>query len=316
MWWKVLLLVLLIIFIILFLIGNYLFRVVFDRNISLPKKDNKESNPLMEPTGKELEKFNEARKEKFLSLNFETLTIQSFDNLKLYGNFVKGEDESVTVICIHGYRSSMLGDFIGISEIYQKRKYNLLFVENRAHGRSEGKYLGFSELDRFDIASWVKKIKEMYPSTKVFLHGNSMGAASVVHTSDMDIGVSGIIADCGFTSILDITNYLIKDMFKLPSFPFINMARLNAWIFAKVSFDKSNSKRIVKNSKVPIVFISGTEDNYVPVQMTIDTYENCTSKKYLLLVEGAGHVASYMKDSASYEKIVYQLIDDVLKGED
>lgn len=313
MWWKILLLVLLIIFIILFIIGNYLFRVVFDRNLSLPTSDD---NPLMEPTGKELEEFNNVRKEKFLSLNFETLTIQSFDNLKLYGNFIKGENEDVTIICVHGYRSSMLGDFVGISEIYLKRKYNILLVENRGHLRSEGKYLGFSELDRFDIASWVKKIKEMYPHTKIFLHGNSMGAASVVHTADMDLDINGIVSDCGFTSILDITRHLISGMFKVPYFPFGEMARLNAWLFAKVSFDKSNSKRIVKNSKVPIVFISGTEDNFVPIQMTLDTYENCNSKKYLLLVEGAGHVASYMKDPVSYEKVVYQMIDDVLKGED
>lgn len=308
--------IVLLIFLLLFIIGHILFKVTFDRKYTNNKENDgaieEEDNYLMLPTGKKLEKFNNSKKEAFNKLPFETLTIQSYDGLKLYGNYLKGEDSNITVILVHGYRSSPIGDFVAIIEMYLKRKYNILLVENRAHGRSEGKYIGFGELDRYDIAKWVEKIKTMNPNTNIFLHGCSMGAATVTHTCHMGLDIKGIIADCGFTSILDITKYLIHDLYKLPYFPFGEMARLNAWIFAKTPFNKTNSKEVVKDSKVPIAFISGKEDNFVPCQMTIDAYNACKSKKYLLLVENTGHVASYMEAKDEYENIVDKLINDAL----
>lgn len=314
----ILIIILLVLLIALFIFGNYLFKIVFSRSNDLGEEikeiDNSfKESPFFAPTHKELLIYNNIKKKEYKKLQFKTLTIKSYDNLTLYANYLDNNSD-ITIICVHGYKSNPIGDFCAIIEMYLERNYNVLLLENRGHCRSEGKYIGFSELDRFDIKSWVEIIHKLNPNMKVFLHGVSMGASSVIHSADMDLDVKGIIADCGFTSILDITKHLIKDMYGLPYFPFGELARLNAYLFNKVSFNKSNSKEIVKHTNIPIAFISGKDDGFVPAKMTIDTYNNCISKKYLLLVDGAGHAASYMKNSEAYKNIVYQLIDEN-KGE-
>lgn len=307
--------IIIIILLIIILLGGFiLFEAVFDREFNLPQtKQSQNENPLLAPTGEELHKYNDKKKIEYRKLSFETLTIKSFDGLTLYGNLLKGKkDTKETVICVHGYKSSPEGDFCGIIEIYLKRGCNILLVEDRAHGRSGGRYIGFGELDRYDVLSWVDKINELFPNNKVYLHGVSMGAASVLHTANMNLSknVKGIIADCGFTSIREVTKNLMPTIYGLPYFPLGYIAELYSIIIAKISFTKSNSVECVSNTNIPIVIISGKEDCYVPYEMTKRIYDACVSKKYLLSVDDTGHSASYMMKTDEYTDLVNYFMDE------
>ncbi len=309
--WFILAIILLVAVIIVYF-GYYVFRVVMDPNLKLPFANENIDNPnnVMYPTTRKHEEYRLKHLEGFRNLPFKTLTIKSFDGLNLFANLLEGENTNETVILVHGYKSSAANDFGGISKLYLKRKCNILALENRAHQRSEGRYVGFGELDQYDIINWVKKTNSLYPDTGIFLHGVSMGGASVIHTCNKEMeNVRGIIEDCGFTSCKAITKALIKRAFKVPYFPVGYIASFFSLLLAKVDFDKSDGIKEVSKSKYPILFISGDQDNFVPVTMTMDMYAACVSEKQLLIVKDAGHAAANVVAEEKYFKQIEIFMD-------
>ncbi|MGI6608438.1 MAG: alpha/beta hydrolase [Erysipelotrichaceae bacterium] len=293
-------------------VGYHIFKVVMvpDMNLPFDGDDIDDSDNVMYPTARLHREYRLKHLDNFNNLPFETLTIKSFDGLNLYARFLEGENTGETVILVHGYKSAAENDFGGIVKVYLKRKCNILALENRAHGRSEGRYVGFGELDQYDIISWVNMINERYPETSVFLHGVSMGAASVIHTCNKKMdNVKGIIEDCGFTSCRAITRAMMKRAFNIPYFPAGYIAGFFSLILAKVDYDKSNGLTEVAESKYPILFISGNQDNFVPATMTMDMYEACNSEKQLLIVENAGHAAANVVDENEYFRQIEIFMD-------
>lgn len=312
----IILVILLFIVLCIIALGGYvIFANTLDTKFKMPgsSEDDGSSidgpNDLMRPTAKLLYAYQEPLKKKFNSLPFKELENTSFDGLKLKGYLLQGSPKEV-VILAHGYKSSKENDFCDKIQIYLDRGSTVLAVDERAHGKSQGRYIGFSELDRFDIAKWVDKINELYDNPEIYLHGVSMGGATVIHCADMGLkNVTGIIDDCGYDTISNITKALIGDMFHLPYFPLGTMAGVIAKIIAGIDFDKSNGEECVKNTDIPIVFIHGSLDHFVPCEMSKRMYEACASPCELLIVDKAGHAASYMMAQDEYSEVVNRLLN-------
>ena len=66
----------------------------------------------------------------------------------------------------------------------------------------------------------------------------------------------------------------------------------------------------MRECKVPVLFIHGTDDRFVPIEMTYENYKACVSPKRLLVVPGAEHAMSYLIDKESYEKTVKEFWND------
>ncbi|MFQ9151411.1 MAG: alpha/beta hydrolase [Blautia sp.] len=134
----------------------------------------------------------------------EKVSIQSFDGLTLRGEFFEGEGEpDSTVFLVHGYRCNRRREYAVIARFYLEAGYNVLLADDRAHGESDGRYIGFGILDREDCYRWVRFLDERFHGKqKIFLHGISMGAAAVLMASNLclPMSVRGIVEDCGFTS--------------------------------------------------------------------------------------------------------------------
>ena len=315
MLWIILIIVLL--FGLALFVGYYIFNSVFlykDKHKSDPDPNFLDSEKdLMRPTAKKYFAYREPYIRKMEKMQFKELSIISFDNLTLYGYLLKGNPKEV-VICVHGYKSSMEEDFSDRIEIYQKRGSTVLLLNDRAHGKSEGEYLGFSEHDKRDVARWVQLINNMYDDPKIYLHGVSMGGATVIHCANMDLkNVAGIIDDCGFDSIIGISKHLINDIYKMPYFPFGYLAWFWSIIITGISFNTSIGEDCVRNTNVPILFIHGKEDHYVPCRMSQEMYDACVSPKELLLVDDCGHAAAYMMAKDEYTAAVNRLMDGEFK---
>ena len=303
---------------ILLYAGYYVFNSVFlykdkNRSTEIDPSFIDSDKDMMRPTAAKYYAFREPYIEKMKELKFKELSIISFDNLTLYGYLLRGNPKEV-VICVHGYKSSMEEDFADRIEIYQKRGSTVLLLNDRAHGKSEGDYLGFSEHDRRDVARWVQLINNMYDDPKIYLHGVSMGGATVIHCANMGLkNVCGIIDDCGFSSIVDISKYLMNDIYHMPYFPFGYMAWLWSMVITGISFNTSMGEDCVRHTDIPILFIHGKEDNYVPCRMSISMYEACASPKELHLIEDCGHAAAYMMAKEEYTEAVNRLLDGEFK---
>ena len=307
------LIILAVIILALFAVGYYVFVTVFD--MKFKAKENNDPNfldseaDLMRPTARRLYAYRDSLHDEFMKLPLKELEVTSFDGLKLKGYLLEGNPKEV-VICVHGYKSDMESDFSDKAKIYRDRGTTILFLNDRAHGKSEGRYLGFSELDRFDVAKWVDKINELYDDPRIYLHGVSMGGATVIHCADMGLkNVCGIIDDCGFNSILGISKALIGGMYHLPYFPIGYLAWFWAKVLNRVDFNRSIGEECVRRSAVPILFIHGKNDVFVPTWMSERMYEACTAPKELHLIDNCGHAAAYLCAPEEYTGAVNRMLD-------
>lgn len=259
--------------------------------------------------------FIKERKELMMSQPHEDLWIESFDGLKLHATwFPQGECKKV-VICFHGYTSQGMSDYIGLSGYYLQKGYSMLLVDERAHGQSEGKHIGFGCLDRQDALKWIEKvIKDCGEDVEILLHGTSMGGATVLMTSGLKlpIQVKGIVSDCAFTSAKEVFTHVLKSMYHMPAFPTIQISDFMNRKLSGYGLDECNAAREVKKAKVPILLIHGSGDTFVPCSMCETIYQNCASPKKKLIIEGAAHAESYYKDPTSYEKALNEFIGGVI----
>lgn len=240
----------------------------------------------------------------------------AFDGIKLHAVFFPPIRETAgkkrVVICFHGYTSKSLADFTGLSDYYFHRGYAMLHPDARAHGDSEGEYIGFGCLDRWDAIKWIDRvIQECGEDVEILLHGISMGGATVLMASGQELPpqVKGIVSDCGFTSPKEVFTHVLNTMYHLPAFPVMQGAEIVNRRFAGYGMDECNARREVAKAKVPILFIHGTKDTFVPPRMCHELYKCCASPKRILIVEDAAHAESYFKAMEAYEKA----LDDFTK---
>ena len=255
--------------------------------------------------------FIQARKEAMLSEKHSDEWLMSADGLRLHATwFPQGECKKI-VICFHGYTSQGMKDYLGLSGYYLKNGYSMLLVDERAHGESEGKYIGFGCLDRIDALKWINWVlRKCGEDVEILLHGTSMGGATVLMMSSLELPaqVKGIVSDCAFTSPKEVFSHVLKSMYHLPAFPVMNISNFLNKRFAGYGLDECNAAREVKKAKVPILFIHGSGDTFVPYSMCETMYENCASSKKKLIIEGAAHAECYYKDTDAYENALIEFI--------
>ena len=243
---------------------------------------------------------------------YEEVSIVSFDGLTLFGRYYHVKDGAPLDIGFHGYRSSALTDFAGGSELSFSMGHNLLLIDERAHGRSEGRTITFGIQERWDVESWARFAVERFGAdVQIILYGVSMGAATVLMAAGLDLpeNVKGIIADCGFTSPWDIIKHVAKDRFHLPPFPLMYMVNLVSEIIAGFGLKEVSIPEIMKRNKIPVLFIHGDADDYVPMWMTIKNYEACAAPKELYIVPGAGHALAFSKDMEEGKRRIKNFIN-------
>lgn len=276
-----------------------------ERTIKMAGTDWSQYMPLMEK-----------RKEYMLKQPHEDVYVKSGDGLKLHATWFPQNDKKKVVICFHGYTSRGMSDYIGLSDYYLKNGFSMLLVDERAHGDSEGTYIGFGCLDRLDALLWIEKVVKMCgEDVSILLHGTSMGGATVLMASGLELPeqVKGIVSDCGFTSAKEVFTHVLHSMYHLPAFPMIQIASLVNKKRAGYGLDECNAAREVKKAKVPILLIHGSADTFVPSSMCEKIYKNCASQATKLIIEGAAHAESYYKDTEAYENALTEFIGGIVK---
>ena len=230
----------------------------------------------------------------------EDVFLPSYDGLRLHGQLLQQPGAKGTILLFHGYRSSWIIDFSIVLPYYYSLGYNLLAVDERAHGQSEGVYITFGIHERRDAATWAQYAAMHFgPEHPLFLGGLSMGATTVLLAScfDFPANVRAIIADCGFTSPYEIAKSVLRrDAPKAPVSLLLPLCSLVTRLFAGFGLRDGSTIDAVRESRYPILFLHGTGDTFVPYEMTKRAFDACTAPKRLILVDGAEHGKSYVKE--------------------
>ena len=242
----------------------------------------------------------------------ERVTIQSDDGLQLVGQYwTAGQDRHRWVILVHGYQSSKELMLAAMGERYQKQGDHVLAIDQRAHGESEGTFIGMGWLERQDLLQWIAWICAQDDKASVVLHGISMGGATVMMTAGEDalpVNVKAVVEDCGYTSAWDIFAYQLHSRFHLPAVPVLYVCEGIAQLRTGVNLHQASALEQVKKAMVPILFIHGTADTFVPVDMVQSLYDAAGGEKALLLVEGGIHALSRQAAPDLYYDTVFQFL--------
>lgn len=247
------------------------------------------------------------------AIPYEEVRIRSSDGLELFGRYYETAPGAPVQIQFHGYRGSPLRDFCVGLPLALEYGCNVLLIDERAHGKSQGKYLTFGVLERRDCLDWVNYVRQRFgEDTPVVLYGVSMGAATVMMAAGLDLpaNVKGIIADCGYNSPREI---LIQVMTAVgyPKWPTYPLIRLGGRIFGGFDVEAASAETAMEKCTVPVLFIHGDEDRFVPCWMTRKDYEACAAPKTMVIVPGAPHAVSFVVAPDTYRAAVRGFLGDI-----
>ena len=242
------------------------------------------------------------------------MVIKSDDGLNLHGLWVPADDAKGTILLVHGYRSTYLVDFAPAFAYYHKMGLNLLIPAQRAHGESGGKLITFGVKESQDMMLWCKYHNHHLSNCDIVLNGLSMGASTVIYMArgTLPENVKGIIADCGFTTPKEILSSVFRKVTHLPAEPVLLVTNLLTKMFAGFSIDQCDTREILREISIPVLLIHGTNDGFVPCEMTKQAFEACNTPKDILLVDGAEHGESFLTDPKNYICKVEKFIANTL----
>ena len=309
MTYLIILIIIAIIVIVFFLAtGLYIFRSTVTRELhDIEKSYNRyvENNLFDEAL------YNSASK--------EDITLKSFDGLNLTSTLIMNENPTNKfIVLVHGVSICYVGS-LKYFDIFYKNGFNVLIVNQRRHGKSEGKYSTYGFYEKYDVNMWIEYLKSRFGNDIILgLHGESMGAGTVMETIPLNDSIKFVIEDCGYSNFHELIGFQITHAYKnrlvrkilRPSLIFANFFMKTK---AKFSMKKIVPIDIVSSTSLPMMFIHGKEDYFVPWYMSVDLYKAKTKGyKELYLVEGAKHAEALEVNKILYEKKIMTFIEKAL----
>ncbi len=245
---------------------------------------------------------------------YRRVSIRSHDGLILRGKYFEQRKGAPIEILFHGYRGWSDRDLSGGVFRCFALDHNVLIVDHRACGESEGHVSTFGAKESQDCLGWIDLVlREIDPDARIILGGVSMGAATVMTVAGMPLPdhVVGILADCGYTSTRDIIHKVMGEMGYPPRllYPF---ARLSAILFGGFDPDARSPIASMKRCHLPVIFFHGDEDDFVPHSMSVENHNACASeKKELVTIKGAGHGIAFPVDQEGYISAAREFFKDI-----
>ncbi len=232
--------------------------------------------------------------------------VLSYDGLTLRGDYYD-QGSKKTAVLFHGIGAELYTNLSAHARFLYKSGFNVLLACHRAHGRSDGRWTAIGLREQYDVLSWAKRAGEL-GAEEILLYGVSMGGASVSYASDKLDGtaVKAMVVDSGFYSVYEQMrrdvrkNHIPKIM--LPA------QYILAKVFLRIDI-KSATADSLAHARVPVFFLHGTADKTVECRWAKVNHDACSEPKKLLLVEGAPHTLSVLKNPEKAEKELTDFID-------
>ena len=229
--------------------------------------------------------------------------IINHEGLRLHAYYAACPDARGTAILVHGYTDTAWSMMM-LGRMYRNElQYNILLPEHERHGLSEGEVIQMGWHDRINLEQWISVTEQLWPGKPIFLHGISMGAATVMMCSGdpLPTSVKGIIEDCGYTSVWDEFSGEIQNQFGLPVHPLMDISSWLCDLKYGWNFKEASALNQVAQSTLPMLFIHGDADTFVPTAMVYPLYEaKQHGYKKLWITEGVTHAQSYHQYPDAY----------------
>lgn len=241
--------------------------------------------------------------------NMEETEVRSQEGIPLKGYLLRHPRADRIVVMFHGWRGGWDKDCAAFAHDLYEKNCSVLMVSQRAHDQSGGRYIGFGVLERHDCQEWIRFVEEHTERIPIYLSGVSMGASTVLMAAGEKLPrrVKGVIADCGYTSPYEMVKiFAVKFMHMNKKKVENTVDEVNRLCKRKAGYDLREYSTLdaMQNCRIPVFFAHGTEDHFVPYEMSMKNYEACRGKKVLYTAEGASHTKSYVTEPKQYMKAV------------
>lgn len=250
----------------------------------------------------------------FDSASFEEVSITSHDGLKLAGRYYHIKEGAPLEIQCHGYKGNAIRDFCGSWKIAKDAGRNVLLIDERCHGKSQGHTITFGILEQKDVRSWIDYANRRFGNIPILLSGVSMGAATVLMAAGQNLpeNVKAVVADCPYDAPSSIIKKVLGKDMGMPVKPLYPLIRMGGMLYGKFDLDADSPVEAVKRAKVPILLIHGDDDRFVPYEMSCNIHAAAPDKIHFHTIHGAGHAMNYVTAPEEYTQIVGDFTDKYL----
>lgn len=243
--------------------------------------------------------------------------IYNAGHTKLHAYYVAApQPTKKTAVIVHGYTDNAIRMMM-IGYLYNRSLgYNILLPDLQYSGLSEGDALQMGWLDRKDVMRWIEAANTLYgDSTQMVVHGISMGGATTMMVSGESLPpyVKCFVEDCGYTDVWTQFGKELKEQFGLPEFPLMHVSSWLCGLRYDWTFEEASAIRQVAKCKLPMLFIHGDKDDYVPTWMVYELYEAKPAPKECWIVPDADHARSYLLNREEYTERVKQFTDKYIR---
>jgi fermentation-respiration switch protein FrsA (DUF1100 family) len=255
------------------------------------------------------------------SQKLERLETASHDGLRLVGHLLRAKKPSRRLaVVMHGHQC-VSGEMGFAARLFRGMGFHVFMPDQRAHGKSEGRFCGMGVFERLDLLAWLGLLNGLFPDgVEIALLGVSMGAATVMLAASdpgLPANVVCAVADCGFTRFYDTLRFLLKNNY--PPLPFkglfLRAASGITAVRAGYSFSDASCIKAMPDSRIPMLFIHGDADRVVPFGMMRLLCEAHPGPKETLAVKGGEHAAAYFADPGGYSAAVKNWAGRFFSGE-
>ena len=214
----------------------------------------------------------------------------------------------IAVFC-HGYKCSKTSTIV-YAKMLMDLGYTAVLYDHRNHGKSDKNFTSMGFYEKEDLDTIIQYCYQRFgPDISLVVHGESMGAATVLSYLTTKPKLAAVIADCGYSDLTELVKHQVFMRLKFPAFLFLPFVNLMLRWFAGFSLKEVSPIQGVLESNLPILFIHGDQDRYVPYQMSIKMYETCKGDKELYLAKGAIHAQACVVDPELYNKKIKEFLD-------
>lgn len=239
------------------------------------------------------------------------------DGVRLHALYVTSPDSTArTAVIVHGYTDNAVRMMMIGYLYHHDLHYNILLPDLRYAGMSGGNSIQMGWKDRLDVIRWMDVANSRFGgNTQMVVHGISMGAATTMMVSgeNMPPYVKCFVEDCGYTSVRDQFTKELKEQFHLPPFPILDAANLICQLRYRWNFTEASALEQVKKCRLPMFFIHGDRDDYVPTWMVYQLFWAKPNPKQLWVVPGSAHAMSYHDHRKEYTEKVKEFTGQYIK---
>ena len=244
-------------------------------------------------------------------LRFKHLRVRGARAVILRGYFIHAltVKARATIIVLHGIGSAK-EVYFGFARWLAEQGFNVVIYDQRAHGRSGGKYCTFGFYEKRDVSKIIDKVLKRYSRLPIGIHGTSLGGAVAIQALADEKRLSFGIIESTFNTLENVVEEYGRDMLKFRSRWLVRRILSRSAKIAKFNPFDIKPVESCRQIEQPILMVHGDADEKIPISFNFDNFNALkTTDKEFFIVKGAGHENVSEIGGTIYQQKVLEFIN-------